>query len=191
MPRQRGEGPVSLLVLLHGAGGTARRVTTRTTAFELAEELGIVVVAPESRGPTWDVVRGGMGPDIEFIDRTLQHIFARVRVDAARLALGGLSDGASYALSVGLGNGDLFSHVMAFSPGFINVRRAVGNPAIFISHGTSDDILPIETTSRRFVPKLKDGGYDVRYREFAGGHLVPPDVAREAFVWLRGKPKTR
>jgi phospholipase/carboxylesterase len=188
MPRRRGDGPVPFLVLLHGAGGSARRVTTRTTAFELAEELGIVVLAPESRGATWDVVRGGLGPDIEFIDQALQRLFARVRVDSARLALGGVSDGASYALSVGLGNGDLFSHVMAFSPGFINVRRAVGNPRIFISHGTSDDILPIETTSRRFVPKLKEGGYDVHYREFTGGHLVPPDVAREAFTWLRGKP---
>jgi len=191
MPRPGGEGPLPLLVLLHGAGGTARRVTARTTAFQLADEFGVVVIAPESRDVTWDVVRGELGPDIAFIDTALQHLFARVRVDPARLALGGVSDGASYALSVGLGNGDLFSHVIAFSPGFINVRRAVGNPAIFISHGTNDDILPIETTSRRFVPKLKEGGYDVHYREFAGGHMVPPDVSREAFEWFRGKPKGR
>jgi len=191
MPRPSGDGPLPLLVLLHGAGGTARRVAARTDAFQLADEFGVVVIAPESRGVTWDVVRGGLGPDIEFIDAALRHIFARVRIDASRLALGGLSDGASYALSVGLGNGDLFSHVIAYSPGFINVRRAVGNPAIFISHGTSDNILPIETTSRRFVPKLKEGGYDVHYREFAGGHMVPPDVSREAFEWFRGKPKGR
>jgi phospholipase/carboxylesterase len=191
LPRPSGEGPLPLLVLLHGAGGTARRVTTRTNAFQFAEEFGVVVIAAESRGVTWDVVRGSLGPDIEFIDAALRHMFARVRIDASRLALGGVSDGASYALSIGLGNGDLFSHVIAFSPGFINVRRAVGNPAIFISHGTSDDILPIETTSRRFVPKLKEGGYDVHYREFAGGHMVPPDVSREAFEWFRGKPKRR
>lgn len=180
-----------LLVLLHGAGGSARRVTTRSGTFQLAEDFGVLIVAPESRGVTWDVIHGSLGPDIEFIDKVLHHVFARVAVDSARLALGGISDGASYSLSVGLGNGDLFSHVIAFSPGFINVRRAVGNPAIFISHGTNDTILPIDTTSRRFVPKLKEGGYDVHYREFAGGHMVPPDVAREAFTWFRGKPKSK
>jgi phospholipase/carboxylesterase len=191
VPRQTADAPLALLVLLHGAGGSARRVATRSEAFQLAEAFGVLVIVPESRGVTWDVVRGTLGPDVEFIDTALRRVFERARIDPARIALGGISDGASYALSVGLGNGDLFSHVIAFSPGFINVRRAVGNPAIFISHGTNDNILPIETTSRRFVPRLKEGGYDVHYREFTGGHMVPPDVAREAFTWFRGKPKSK
>ena len=180
--------PSPLAVMLHGAGRDAQRM--RST-FPLADELGLVIVAPDSRGGTWDAIEGRIGPDVAFIDAALRSVFAHVRVNPAHLALAGFSDGASYALGLGLANGDLFSHVIAYSPGFINVRRAVGNPAIFISHGTSDNILPIETTSRRFVPKLKEGGYDVHYREFAGGHMVPPDVSREAFEWFRGKPKGR
>ena len=27
-------------------------------------------------------------------------------------------------------------------------------------------------------------GYDVRYREFDGGHEVPPEIARGALDWL-------
>ena len=40
------ESAAPLAVLLHGAGGSARRVTS---LFGVAEELGIIVLAPESR----------------------------------------------------------------------------------------------------------------------------------------------
>jgi predicted esterase len=51
---------------------------------------------------------------------------------------------------------------------------------VSVSHGTGDDVLPIDRTSRRIVPVLRDDGYEVDYREFDGGHVVPPEVAREA-----------
>ena len=38
-------------------------------------------------------------------------------IDPSRIAMAGFSDGASYSLSVGLANGDLFSAVFGFSPG--------------------------------------------------------------------------
>jgi phospholipase/carboxylesterase len=36
------------------------------------------------------------------------------------------------------------------------------------------------------VPKLERAGYEVRYREFEGGHVVPPGLADEAVAWLAG-----
>jgi len=175
-----------VVLLLHGATGSAARITSRTGAFDLAEELGVVVLAPDSREVTWDIATGPPGPDLAFIDRALQYVCARTAIDSHRFAVGGFSDGASYALSLGLTNGDVFSHVIAFSPGFIKARRAVGHPAIFVSHGTRDDILPADDTSRKFVPDLESAGYAIRYREFKGGHTVPPEIAREAFKWLAG-----
>ena len=47
----------------------------------------------------------------------------------------------SYALSLGLANGDLFTHVIAFSPGFITPAPPSGRPPIFVSHGTADQVL--------------------------------------------------
>jgi phospholipase/carboxylesterase len=44
--------------------------------------------------------------------------------------------------------------------------------------------LPIDQTSRRIVPELQRKGYQVRYREFAGGHSIPPEIAREAVEWF-------
>lgn len=100
------------------------------------------------------------------------------------MAIGGYSDGASYALSLGISNGDLFGHILAFSPGFVAPAGRFGSPRIFVSHGTRDRWLPIGRTSRRLVPDLERMGYGVLYREFDGPHVVPPGIAREAVDWF-------
>ena len=170
------------MVLLHGAMGTGRRELRAVVAA--ADRYGAVVVAPDSRGPTWDIIYAqAFGPDVEFLDRVLEHVADHVAVDMDRLALAGISDGASYALSVGLANGDVFPSVVAFSPGFAVVPSAVGEPRVFVSHGVHDPILPIDTCSRRLVPLMADAGYHVTYAEFDGGHEVPPPVADRAFAW--------
>lgn len=180
VPRSLADGGAAPLVLsLHGAGGDAAAGLALLRAP--AEELGLLVVAPASRGSTWDAVRGGYGVDAELIDRALQSVFAAVAVPPDGVAVAGFSDGASYALGLGLANGQLFRDVLAFSPGFVPPgapRR--GRPRVFVSHGDADDVLPIERTSRRIVPALRDDGYDVTYREFRGTHTVPPEIAREA-----------
>jgi phospholipase/carboxylesterase len=111
-------------------------------------------------------------------------VFARVAVDPARVAVGGFSDGATYALALGLANGDLFSRVAAFSPGFVIPAPTRGRPRFFVSHGTADPILPIDQCSRIIVPRLRSRGYDVTFREFEGRHEMPPDVVREGLEWL-------
>ena len=118
------------------------------------------------------------------IDRALDQVFATVAVDPERVGVAGFSDGASYALGLGLANGGLFGRIIAFSPGFIPPAPRAGNPAVFVSHGEDDGVLPIRSTSRRIVPALRQAGYDVTYVEFDGGHTVPPDVARRALEWL-------
>jgi phospholipase/carboxylesterase len=175
------EKPAPLVVMLHGAGGRAPRIAAR---FPMAGEFGAILLAPDSRGTTWDAIRGSFGPDVEFINRALEHTFARCAIDSHKLAVSGFSDGATYALSLGLDNGTLFTHLMAFSPGFIAARRPNGRPRIFISHGRSDNILPIDVTSRRVVPELEDAGYTVTYKEFDGPHTVPEGIARDAFTWF-------
>ena len=174
--------PAPLMVMLHGAGNTGRGVAY---TFPLADEFGVVVLAPDSRDEaTWDMLLTGYGPDVEFIGAALKHTFSRCNIDRKRTALAGHSDGASYSLSLGLGTGETFGHVMAFSPGVMKPAEVHGKPRIFISHGLSDPIMPIDVTSRRFVPRLKNLGYDVTYREYQGRHGVTPAIVREAFEWF-------
>jgi phospholipase/carboxylesterase len=178
--------PAPLAVMLHGAGGIAEHGLGLLRNF--ADAAGMILLAPPSRRETWDVIFGGFGPDIAFIDRALEATFARCAVDPGCVAVGGFSDGASYALSVGITNGDLFTHVIAFSPGFMAPAAQHGTPRLFVSHGIHDQVLSIEHCSRKLVPPLRAAGYDVRYQEFDGPHIVPQEIAREAVAWFTGGP---
>lgn len=177
-----------VLVFLHGAGGSGRAHLRAVLAA--ADRYGVVVVAPDSRAPSsWDLIaERRFGPDVAFLDQVLDAVVDRLGVDAdtTRLAVGGVSDGASYALSLGLSNGDVFPTVLAFSPGFLVVPEPAGRPKIFVSHGTADPVLPIEACSRSFVPALREAGYVVRFDEFDGGHTVPPAVSDAAVGWWLG-----
>lgn len=181
-PTYRPGRPSPLLLMLHGAGGEAQKILRPVLAP--AEAHGVVVLAPESRGRTWDVILGDYGPDVAFIDRALDQTFARYEIDPARIAVGGFSDGASYALSLGVINGDLFTHVLAFSPGFMAPTGQADSPRIFMSHGIADQVLPIEVCSRRLAPALRGAGYDLRYVEFDGGHAMPREIVEAAFGWF-------
>jgi phospholipase/carboxylesterase len=182
VPDTAGPG-APVLVFLHGATGSGR--AHLRPVLGAADRYGVILVAPDSRSEgTWDLLaERRLGPDVAFIDEVLEAVASRVDADPGRLALGGISDGASYALTVGLSNGDVFSTVIAFSPGFLAVPERVGQPRVFVSHGTEDRILPIDLCSRSFVPMLQETGYRVQFEEFPGGHGVPPAVADKAFSW--------
>jgi phospholipase/carboxylesterase len=176
------ERPMPVVLALHGAGSSGQRAIDRLIAF--ADSLGFIIVAPDSRGSTWDIIRGGYGFDVLFIGDALRQTFAQYNVDTTHIAIAGFSDGASYALSLGQMNGDLFSSIIAYSPGFQRVIKAYGRPRIYVAHGTRDQVLNIDRTSRVMVPELKARGYTVDYREFDGPHSWSPEVVREGLVWF-------
>jgi predicted esterase len=194
------ERPMPLVVLFHGAGGSGAGILRHLASA--AESLRVAILAPDSRGRTWDALNPGyssfldrvsgwsavlgFGPDVVFLERALERVFRMVAVDPARVSACGFSDGATYALSLGLRNGDLFRRVVAFSPGFVVEGEARGRPEIFVSHGRRDDILPIERCSRRIVPQLQRRGYVITYREFDGGHEIPATIASEGLQWAAG-----
>ena len=177
---------VPLIVLLHGAGADAAAILPLMQG--LAEERRFLLLAPQSAGQTWDIILGGYGPDIEMLDSALDVVFRTYRIDRSRIAAAGFSDGASYALSVGIANGEIFTDVLAFSPGFMAPRIVSGRPRMFISHGRHDEVLPIDRCSRRIVPQLSGAGYDVDYREFEGGHVVPPEMVSAALERFLNRP---
>lgn len=173
--------PAPLLVLFHGATGSAEQ--TLKWSQETAEEAGVILLAPESADQSWDVLNEGFGPDVAFLDAALATAFDRYAVNPSRIGIGGFSDGASYALSLGLTNGDLFGHVLAFSPGFLAPGQLHGKPRVFISHGTQDQVLPITTTSRMMAPSMKRAGYAVEYLEFEGPHAIPLWIVQKGLAW--------
>ena len=97
----------------------------------------------------------------------------------------------AHLASLGLANGNLFTHIVAFSPGFASPPYEQGRPAIYVSHGAHDSVLPIATCSRRIVPRLGSAGYDVTYREFDDGHTVPAEIAASAVAWFLRRRQPR
>ncbi len=178
----RADQPAPLVLMLHGAGGNAK--DGLSIIQEWADTFTTIVLAVNSHWQTWDMIVSDYGPDIACIDQALEQTFARYAIHPNHIAIAGFSDGASYALSVGMMNGDLFTHLLAFSPGFTAPANRVGQPRCFISHGKRDTVLPIDQCSRRIVPRLQQTGYDVLYREFDGSHTVPIEIAREGMHWV-------
>ena len=180
----RRDRSAGLILGLHGA--TQDSGFTLRILRDAAEAHGHLLLAPNSRAVTWGLINGGFGPDEGLIDRALDWCFDHCSVDAARVVIAGFSDGATAALSLGLINGDLFRRIIAFSPGFIVGDERHGRPPVFISHGTRDQVLPIDETSERIVPLLRRQGYAVEYRRFDGPHRAPPEMVEAAMHWLEG-----
>ena len=185
LPKGTTNTPLPLLLFLHGATQSAEDMFWYLDSAP--DEAGVAILAPNARETTWDAITSSFGPDIDFVNRALQRVFDTVAIDPTRLAIGGFSDGATYAIALGLINGDLFKRVLACSPGFVIDVAAQGKPSFFISHGTRDNILPIDRCGRRVAADLKARGYEVTFREFDGRHEIPKDVMSEELRWMAGK----
>jgi phospholipase/carboxylesterase len=173
-----GNVPLPLMVMFHGGGGFPEKML----AFlqEHAEQRKFLLLAPHSMFRTWDIAMGGNGPDRERLDTALTLVASHFLLDPGHLAFAGFSDGASYALSTGVTNGDIVSHVIAMSGGFMTIFMQEGAPRIFIAHGLVDQQLDIETTGRANANRLKAAGYDVEYIEFNGRHEIQTPIVNMA-----------
>jgi phospholipase/carboxylesterase len=174
-------GRKALLLALHGAGGST---VDGLWAFRGAlASPNLVIVAPESESRIWNPFYGS---DLNSIDRALARAFARCRGDPRRIAIGGFSDGAGNALTLGVLNGDLFRAVIALAPGGMQSQPALGKPRVFIAHGTRDTVILIGQ-SRAIAQTLRRAGYAVTYRTFRGGHAVSDSLSRAAVDWFIGR----
>ena len=179
--------PSPLVVLFHGGGGSAERIRSMLEQHAHAEKFLLLI--PQSLFPTWDIVIAGHGPDRERVAAALAHVADRFLLDPERLCFAGHSDGGSYTLSLGLANGDVASHLIVSSAGFLSVHLQVGAPKIFLSHGTEDEQIPIDRSARMHVPALREAGYAVTYVEYDGPHAHQPAVVAQAVdFFLRDRP---
>jgi phospholipase/carboxylesterase len=175
--------PAPFLLMLHGEGAVASAALSVFQPY--ADTLGLVIMAVDSSSTTWDTLYEGFyGPDVSFINGSLTAAFSEVNVDPARVSIGGFSDGASYALTVGLTNGDLFSRAILFSPGVLPPYTPKGKPKFFMSQGASDPLFDAVDSGRFLSQKLIAAGYDVDYQEFSGGHELPDAIVQLAVAWM-------
>ncbi|HEV2044826.1 MAG TPA: alpha/beta hydrolase-fold protein [Sphingomicrobium sp.] len=198
LPKGLTGAPVPLLVYFVGAGGQARDVLTAYR--DHADREGFVLLIPSPKGATWDMVdnlsrRIGIemnvtpryGRDLKALDASLADLFGKVAIDPKRIAVIGFSNGATYALSVGTANPQLFSAVLALSPGPAFPTRFDPAQRVFISHGESDEVLPFSYT-RGVVAKLRVRKMQVDFMPFKGRHEIPAEARTRALEVFLERP---
>jgi phospholipase/carboxylesterase len=198
IPASAGPHP-PLLVLLHGAGRGRLWMIEHFQAE--ADRRGIVLLAPTSKGVTWDAVSVALTPpttdsplemklgrrfstsrDAKRVDAAIANLAKIVPVDRSRTVLSGFSDGATFALAMGMSRSERFAAVIAWSPGIAieTAMPARGRP-VFVSHGRQDPTLHFEVTCGDIVPLLQSEGARVAFMAFDGVHEVPA-AAMDAFL---------
>ena len=183
-PANAGAAP-GLLVLFHGAGGNAARFITLFQGE--ADKRGLILLSIQSTDMSWDIVSSGSEPfssggrapatrsgvDTRRVNGAMAALFAKARIDPARIIAAGFSDGASYALSIGLANDHLFTGIVALAPGFVRQTGKQRRQRIAIAHGKSDQVLPY-ATAREIAALLRGNGYPLNFTDFDGGHGIEP-----------------
>lgn len=186
-----------LVTVLHGAGRQDEMLVKACRNEPEARQMLFFV--PRSLAPTWDLIAGDERPDLDFLGWAWDLIYRRYPVDAGRQALLGYSDGASYALSVGLSNPHLFRAVMGWAAGFLalDARRHAGaegaadarRPAVLLEYGTHDELFPYERVALPMRDQLVRMGYRVEFRTDQGGrHWPSGDFQPDALDWFQGDP---
>jgi phospholipase/carboxylesterase len=173
-------GPAPLVVLLHGAGGDARNFLDQFRRE--ADARGVILISVQSNGRTWAQRKPNDGEaDVANIKAAITGLSGRTAIETGRTTVMGFSDGASYALSVGMAYPDLFRTIVAFSPGYAFAPSALDTEQrIFIAHSRRDPILPAENT-RQMVKGLEGAGFAPEVHWFNGGHEIDPELKKAAF----------
>jgi len=182
------------LVLIHGRGANEHDLVPLLDALDPERRLdGFCPRGPLSLPPGgahWYAVPRVGHPDPETF--AAGYAAAGAFVDGLpyeRIVLGGFSQGAVMALSVGLGRGrPAPAAVIAFS-GFLPAVEgwSLGDgpwPPIAIGHGAYDPVIPVEL-GRRARDELVAAGAVVLWQESPLDHAIDPGFVRELQPWVR------
>ena len=172
-------GPAPLIVVLHGAGGDARYFLDQFKRD--ADQRGAILLAVQSSGRTWAQRKPKDDEaDVANIKGAIADLTAKAPIDRGRTTVMGFSDGASYALSIGMAYPGLFRTIVAFSPGYAFAPSDIDTQQrIFITHSRRDPILPAANV-RDMIKGLEGAGYSPEVHWFNGGHEIDPQLKNAA-----------
>lgn len=155
----------------------------------VAQAHDIVIVYPFARDDTWDYVMSGTREDISFIEAAINAVRRTFPIDDRRIAIIGISDGGSLALSLAVHNQDIFQAVISASAGFCAsippVPHSGRSPKMFLKHGSEDETYPLRAVGFRVRDLLLRGCLDVEFRVGQGeGHSLKEIPSEFIPMWL-------
>ena len=174
--------PWPLIVALHGGSGNGRDFLW--TWLREARSRGYMLLAPSSASDTWSE------SDDEGLFEILNWLGRQYRLDAERILLTGLSDGATFSLLFGLAHPKVYRGIAALcgvlhpaNEHIGNLERAKGHP-IYLVHGTRDFLFPVEV-ARMARDTLELAGAGLTYRELPElSHTYPRSENTKILDWF-------
>ena len=192
-----------LLLLLHGYGSNEEDL------FSFASELPSEYYVISARAPyslqygsyAWyainfdadenkfsDHVQARTSRDL--IANFIDELVGNYPIDANNITLIGFSQGTILSYSVALSYPEKVQRVVAIS-GYLNLdiltenyaRNNFSNLRIFASHGTVDQVIPVEW-ARKAKPILDSLGIESVYKEYPIGHGISPQNFYDFKNWL-------
>lgn len=195
-----------LLLLLHGYG------SNDSDLFSFASELPDEYYVISARAP-YDLQYGSYAwyainfdadqnkfsdHDQAILSRDLvvkfiEELKIKFPIDSSNITLIGFSQGSILSYSIALSYPNIVQRVGALS-GYLNLdinsenyqNNDFSNLKIFASHGTVDQVIPVEW-ARKTDPILKSLGINSTYKEYPNGHGVSPQNFFDLKDWLQGK----
>ena len=192
-----------LLLLLHGYGSNEEDL------FSFATELPDDYYVISARAP-YDMMYGSYAwyainfdadenkfSDIgqaqqsrDIIAAFIDELVANYAIDSKNVTVIGFSQGSILGYAVALSYPEKVKRLVAMS-GYLNTEIAVeafatndfSNLKIFASHGTVDQVIPVEW-ARKSRPVLEGLGIPVAYKEYPVGHGVAPQNFFDFKNWL-------
>jgi phospholipase/carboxylesterase len=192
-----------LILLLHGYGSNEEDLFSFAT--ELPEEYYIISArapydmqygafawyainfdADENKFSDHEQAKVSRDLIAGFIDELIQ----TYPIDAQKVTLVGFSQGAILSYAVALSYPEKVQKVVAMS-GYLNLeivaedylKNNFNNLKIFASHGTVDQVIPVEW-ARKTPAILENLGINITYKEYPIGHGVAPQNFYDFKNWI-------
>lgn len=193
-----------LLLLLHGYGSNEEDLFS--FASELPEDCYIVSArapfdlqynsyawyainfdADENKFSDLEQARASRDILSKFIDELIENY----PIDQTDVTLIGFSQGCILSYATAISYPEKIRRIVAMS-GYFNpeivaddyCKNEYSNLKIFASHGSVDQVVPVEW-ARKAMPALKSVGIDMVYKEYPVGHGIAPQNFFDFLNWLR------
>lgn len=143
------EGPVPLLVDMHGFGGTAEQQRNLTGFDRLADDEGFVVVWPQGMNSSWNA-----GPlccghsvaddvdDVGFLRKMIARVSSQQAIDQGRIYVTGLSNGSAMSQRFANEASDLVAATASLALYLLVPKSESYSPVPVLEiHGTKDSVV--------------------------------------------------
>lgn len=182
-----------MLVLFHGYGAEGDDLVPLSTVVDVGDQGAFVFpIAPVELprgGRAW--FRRDQSNFLTAVTRAQEFVDAlATKYPNSEMIVGGFSQGAMLAVNLLERTSTPARAVIIWSPADLLIAPLTGNrteTAVFLSHGSSDPVLPF-LGANRLKSILEDSGYQVAWVPFAGRHAIPRSVIEQLNTFLDALP---